>query len=42
MDLPTAVFRHRLSGTAPGLADALKVMKDHGETFLPLPRTNNA
>ncbi|MGO4230010.1 polysaccharide deacetylase family protein [Arthrobacter sp. YAF34] len=40
-DIVIAHGNHPGGGTAPGLAHALKAMKDRGETFLPLPRTTN-
>jgi peptidoglycan/xylan/chitin deacetylase (PgdA/CDA1 family) len=40
-DIIIAHGNHPGGGTAPGLAHALRIMKDHGQTFLPLPRPNN-
>lgn len=40
-DIVIAHGNHPASGTARGLERALSVMKDRGDTFLPLPRTSN-
>ncbi|WP_240689645.1 polysaccharide deacetylase family protein [Arthrobacter sp. PAMC25564] len=38
-DIVIAHGNHPAGGTSPGLVRALAVMKDRGETFVPLPRT---
>ncbi|MDN4643344.1 polysaccharide deacetylase family protein [Arthrobacter sp. PsM3] len=40
-DIVIAHGNHPAGGTAPGLARALALMKDRGETFLPLPQTSS-
>lgn len=40
-DIVIAHGNHPAGGTAPGLARALAIMKDRGETFLPFPRISS-
>lgn len=40
-DIVIAHGNHPAGGTAAGLTHALALMKDRGETFLPLPRTSS-